>query len=175
MPDSDDLYIVGADAQAPLPETLELEHPGPLPERAMRLLRDWFPDGVSRHGNYYFAQALKMTPDQASSLAVDLVFETVRRYEFPRLPSRMQTIFAVDSLEDAERFRVGRRPDDAPIFLVSGRVAHRANMYLTGLGNYGAGAIINARDYWSGEQGEVPDLLWEYLLEPPVTVIERVV
>jgi hypothetical protein len=106
-----------------------------------------------------------------SDAEIDLLFEFIRRVEFPTCPSRYQSIFACESLEDAQAFRDEHRAG-AAIWEVEGKVAFRADHQLLDLSGTAMDVVERARRYWRGEPGGSPE--WELLLKPPVTVVRRV-
>lgn len=133
-----------------------------------------FPDGLTRHGITYMGGA-PQDPSAWPSWTIELFFEAIRRSDFMALPSRMQSVFAFESVLDAETFIGGfRSGQPCAIYRVSGDVGHRANMSLLQVnGLPGVVPFGLARSYWLGEQGPRPPL-WELLLRPPVQFIELV-
>jgi len=128
-----------------------------------------FPAGLSAHGKRYMTE---FDPNAAPTWALESFFEAVRRAEFDSLPSRMQSVFAFESIADAKAF-IGTFRDGQPcaIYRVRGDVGHRANMSLLAPTGPGAISFGLARSYWLGEQGVRPPL-WELLLRPPVEFAE---
>ena len=70
-----------------------------------------FPDGLSRHGWDYMTTSVDYVihrPNQQHYILyvpqIELVFELVRRTDFPDRPSRLQSYFAFESLADAQSF-----------------------------------------------------------------------
>jgi hypothetical protein len=131
-----------------------------------------FPDGLTTHGSRYMAG---FDPGAAPTWFLESFLEAVRRAEFPARLSRMQSLFAFESIADAKSFIGTYRDGQAcAIYRVRGGIGHRANMSLLAT-NTGPGAIgfALARSYWLGEQGTRPPL-WELLLRPPVEFVEIV-
>jgi hypothetical protein len=114
-------------------------------------------------------------PSQWPAWDIEVFFEAVRRADFPRLPSRMQSVFGFESVDEAKAFVGGfRAGQPCAIYRVQGEIAHKANMSLLQVGALpGAVAFSLARAYWQGEQGPRP-ALWELLLDPPVEFTELV-
>lgn len=145
-------------------------------------LMRWYPDGLTRHGAQYLFEANGGSVSISSH--VELTFEAVRRLDYPAVPSRFQSLFACDDLETAQVFAreyQNGSPGDANVW----RVAHagrrmRADMRLLTCGAQGIDVFTMAAAYWSGHQIDRvrPDLgaqpFWEWLLVPPVRVVERV-
>jgi hypothetical protein len=131
-----------------------------------------FPAGLTAHGRQYMTE---FNPQAAPTWALECFLEAVRRAEFDALPSRMQSVFAFETLSDAKAFVGGfRNGQPCAIYRVRGRTAHRANMSLLNtMAAPGAVAFTLARSYWLGEQGPRPPL-WELLLRPPVEFAEVV-
>jgi hypothetical protein len=130
-----------------------------------------FPGGVTRFGLEYLAGGPLLPEKGISDAEIDLLFEFIRRAEFCERPSRYQSIFACESIEDARSFRDASRVK-AAIWEVEGEVAFRADHNLLHLSGTALEVVARARRYWRGEQGVSP--LWELLLRPPVTIIQQV-
>lgn len=145
---------------------------GWAPAPALALTREWFPQGMTAHGVRYLLGA---DPQLERDRAIEITWELVRRLEFPDRPSRLTSIFAWDSLEDAQAFQARQRAFTATaVYRVEGESLLRANMpLLTALAGAGGSALQDARDYWAGKRGAAPEL-WEHLLRPPVTVVRQV-
>lgn len=133
-----------------------------------------FPEGLTDHGRRYMAEA--PTREQHwPSWAAESFFEAVRRADFPDRPSRMQSVFGFESIDDARGFAgTCRAGTPCAIYKLQGEIAHRANMSLLELCNHpGAVAFELARSYWLGEPGARP-VLWELLLRPPINSFELI-
>lgn len=132
-------------------------------------VRELFPDGLSLHG-WDFARQWH-NPVQGdgdwyirSSPNIELVFEFVRRAQFPHLPSRLQSFYGFDSLDRVKSFAGG----GCPIFELEPSTSFRADIAWLYLGTQLSVASFNAHQYWRGVPSAQPD--WEYLLVPPVKV-----
>ena len=114
------------------------------------------------------------TPANGVNEFIDLLFEYVRRSDFPSCPSRFQSIFASENVNQAIRF--GNKFGKSGSFLiweVESDVAFKADMRLLDLPKSLLVLSYNAFRYWSGIPGEnMP--IWEYLMVPPVRVIRKV-
>ena len=142
------------------------------PTSATQLVREWFPNGMTQHGiRYLLAADAQIERDRT----IELVWEMVRRSEFHERPSRMDSIFAWETLDDAKAFQARHRAHfQTLIYRVDGEARHRANMpLLSAFAGAGVSGIQDARAYWRGERGMAAEL-WEYLLAPPVTVLAHV-
>ena len=141
--------------------------PDDLPVEERTMLAHWFPKGVTRFG-------LEIVRKQSPRLAIELELEAQRRERYRVLPSRYASIFAFQSAADIHRYRhqmclpiyTGRR---GRIWKVEGRLMFRADMNLEK--QHCGNLKTAAARYWAGEASDDP--LIEYLLEPPVTVLEE--
>lgn len=96
--------------------TIELvRHSDVQPAPLQEYVNDWFPNGVSEHGESYL---LRPAPATLLDPIVELACELVRRADFPDLPSRFTSVFGCATLEDAQTFRSQFGPPGAPIFEV---------------------------------------------------------
>ncbi len=132
-------------------------------------VEELFPEGLSIHGWLYATHSTQVGEGANISAALELVFEFVRRSSFPHMPSRMQCFFAFEELDRVVSFAsqthtvfrvVELRPMDS----------FRLDMNWLKLAPQTAGLSYFAHQYWSGAASPAPD--WEYLLVPPVEVIE---
>ncbi len=128
-----------------------------------------FPDGVSTHGNSYLLSG--NSDPKLASPAVELLFEYVRRASFPEKPSRFQSLFAWESIEEAIAFRGKHGGPDAPIWRVEAEEFCKADMSYLKRGTSILVWSCFAHSYWRGEGTESP--AWEILLVPPVSVLNR--
>lgn len=144
-------------------------------------LDELFPEGLSNHGITYFTNHPLIVQDSNTGQplrivhydpTIEILFELVRRTNFCDKPSRFQSMFAWDSIESANQFRNDYRCADAPIFKLQCETVFRADMRLLLLGGSYLGASLFAHKYWRGEATQNPN--WEYLLKPPVMVVEQV-
>lgn len=139
-------------------------------------LQKIYPDGLSHHGWRYLKQ--RHTQGQYGSFSHDHSFllemniEYVRQAYFPHKPSRLQSLFACLSLEDAETFKsTYGRPEDI-IYEVQGEISHTADMKLTQLGVQNIAGAYLAHRYWNGESTENP--FKEVILKLPVKVLAKI-
>lgn len=126
-------------------------------------------EGVSKHGDHYFATN-PIFDD--TSYDIELIFEYERRLNFPELPSRFQSLFAVDRENIFPMlYRLRALHKSVRIYEVECSNYFKADMNLL----YKGSNLVNtfcANRYWSGEN--LSDPLYEYLLKLPVKVIRRV-
>jgi hypothetical protein len=174
-------------------QELTLHDPSTLPplpwdnlrDPLMKLLAELFPDGLTYQGlgYLYYQHLLFPHPGQGvspgpeaeamRSRIIELLFELVRRTEFPERPSRLESVFGWETEEDARQF-VASRPDtgQAVIWEVEGESVFRADMELLRLFT----PLVSwwlARRYWSGEANLDMPPRWEHLLKPPVRLTKR--
>ena len=130
-----------------------------------------FPDGVTSHGESYMLRG--RTPAKGVNEVIELLFEYVRRSRFPSRPSRFQSVFAFENIDQAVDFRNEYGTPDSLIWEVESDVAFKADMRLLTLEGSLLTLSYNAHRYWKGiSSGDNP--LWEYLMVPPVKVIRRI-
>ncbi len=132
-----------------------------------------FPDGVTRHGEHYMLKGQTSAMDRNKSPTIELLFEYVRRSHFPSRPSRFQSIFAFENIDQAVSFRNKYGKSDGLIWEVESDAAFKADMLLLTLKDSLLRLSYNAHQYWRGmSSGNNP--VWEYLMVPPVRVIRRI-
>ncbi|MFA0190474.1 DUF2441 domain-containing protein [Vibrio lentus] len=119
-----------------------------------------YPNGISRHGIYYLLTYNLLVHDnqtgQPLSLAPHIpvmegIFELVRKQEFPERPSRMQSVFAWCTEDEAMTYRA-LNGNEVSIYEIESDEAFIADQNLLYLGTSIAGATEFARKYWSGER-----------------------
>jgi hypothetical protein len=161
-------YHVDRSAALVAGTVLDVRQSPSMPADVPQLDQEW-PGGLTSHGIQY-ATSMQFNGETVS----EWLFELVRRAEFPQARSRFQSVFAMASLADARAFRhaIGGVLS-VPIFRVRGELAHQANMNLIRSTAPAVSGLARAREYWAGQPGLAAPL-WETLLVPPVTVIERV-
>lgn len=133
-----------------------------------------FPEGVSNHGEHYFLKA--DTRARAVDPVIELLFEYVRRSFYTDKPSRFQSFFAFGSREDARIFMERYCNSRCTIWRVEcdESRAFKADMNILTLIDSLLVTSYRAHCYWQGlpdPGGDSP--LWEFLLSPPVKVLER--
>lgn len=128
-------------------------------------LLEMFPEGLSLHGWLYALSSPgihlndgRITID--SSCAIEMLFEFIRRASFPDRPSRFQSFFAFDSLENVREFARA-----LPIYEMKPKSAFKCDQKWLRIPQ-AALAFYYGHQYWSGAATSNPT--WEYLLEPPV-------
>lgn len=150
------------------------------PTDTARHYRQVFPAGVSQHGFEYVVNGQRGSPGGDKLGAIEMLCELVRRSDFAAKPSRFQSVFACQTVEDALRFAEkfpingeNGSPLQAVIWEVEAETApgHIGDMRLLSLGDNWLMAWTLMHRYWQGEFN--PDPHWEVLLSPPVSVLRR--
>jgi hypothetical protein len=107
----------------------------------------------------------------------EVIFESVRSSEFPKLPSRWYATFSFADLDLARRFR---KPGDA-IFVVAELIGrtHQADMAWTSAalnGDWADGAKVSthARHYWRGDIHNPAEWHYEVLASRGIVLGARV-
>lgn len=166
-------------------QVLELQHgPGSqmqaYPTDTARHYSQVFPAGVSQHGFEYALNNQRGSPTSDTSGTIELLCELVRRSAFPTKLSRFQSVFACQTVADAQRFAEqsllkdeNGMPLQATVWEVTTPTppGHRGDMRLLSLGSNWLVAWTLMHRYWQGESSDEP--LWELLLSPPVSVLRR--
>lgn len=138
--------------------------------------KDIFPNGISKHGERYLHNAFKSTGPNLSFTQNEFIIETtlelIRRLKFTERKSRFVSWFACLSLEDAKRVKMSVFKNNGTIYKVSCNSFFKADMSLLRQAGSIIGIQIVAEKYWLGQASAVP--FWEILMEPPITIIEKV-
>jgi hypothetical protein len=131
-----------------------------------------FPEGVTKHGELYLVQGGSTLA--VASPAIELVWENVRRANFPAAPSRFQSTFATEDVDSARRFRDEYGQGVGSIWMVESSEGFKADMTLLSMGSSALVASYCADLYWSGRPNPGHTSMWEVLLTPPVRVVEPI-
>ncbi|ECG4949182.1 DUF2441 domain-containing protein [Salmonella enterica subsp. enterica serovar Llandoff] len=133
---------------------------------------------VSRHGNYYLNSPLVNNPN-STSVAIEFIFELIRRHHFPEKTTRFCCMFASESIEGIDTFirRIGwNTPCQIFNLEYTGQV-HRGDMNLLNITGNMWQVERNAMAYWCGETYELRpgyQPFWEILIPLPVQLGELV-
>lgn len=151
------------------------------------ILHREFPNGLSNHGNQYFAS--QATQHSAGGIVYEDIFEYERQIHFPDSPSRFQSFFGIksESVKDwLIYFSNGdiKKIDDLwlwEIDTLDSKVEEHESAFLAGgdvngLANFSPlVAKYYAQAYWSGEPNGIPYLSRkELLISPRIQVLRRV-
>lgn len=127
---------------------------------------------IAEHGLRYLFPRRDLTGTDL----MELIVELVRQLQFPTKPSRYQSMFACEKIEDANYFRENHREHDGPqpiyeILVGDNTNVHRGDMRLLDLNASADNAAITftkAIWYWSGTPSLEP--LWEYVVPLPAHI-----
>lgn len=139
-----------------------------IPNEAIVQVNNMFPDGLTPHGKVIMYGGWQHDP---VTYINEYIFELYRREYCPKKPSRLQSIFSFDSISEAKKYCIQENITDADIYRIDGddwSGPHYMDHLTTPC--FGIG-MSQAKSYWEGfpNQG-----LEEYLVEPPVQILEEV-
>lgn len=146
-----------------------------------------FPKGFSRHGRRYFVSSeikiefekyeikanCVITTKNCANAIIEILFEYMRRSYFPDKPSRFQSFHALQSLDDAKKFRKNYFNSRGIIWEVGCDNTFKADMNFLKLEGSLLELSFRVHRYWSGQKGE-QEPFWEFLLTPPVRIIKSI-
>lgn len=170
-------------------QKIELVHYNDIkPEKLQKHVDQLFPKGFSSHGEKYFLQykiikflQSKKNPNiietnmDSINIIIEILFEYIRRSNFPDKPSRFQFLHAFQSIDNTINFRKEFCNSKGYIWKVECDNYFKADMNLLNLGNCSSLELsYNANKYWSGLPGEDKVPFWEFLLTIPVRVLKRI-
>ena len=146
-----------------------IQHPPEIPD-----LPDFgkkiFPDGISRHGDQYFYSASRTDEKEPG---IEVLLEYYRRAYFPNKPSRFQSWFGVESLDDACHFQTNFCKGEGVIWQVETDDYFKADMNILSHQTVLVFSYL-ANVYWSGQAAPHISPFWEVLLIPPVKILRKV-
>jgi len=163
-------HVDRSEALNPNDEIKLVHHNDLVPDFLQEHVDSLFPDGVSVHGDRYFLN------NASSAVGVDpiieLVFEYVRRSNYPHRQSRFQSFFAFKSFNDAIDFR--EKYGNGVIWEVEcdDSRAFTADMNNLTLNDSLLVLSYRASCYWGGlPNASNQSPIWEVLLTPPIKII----
>lgn len=166
---SDTVYHVDRGDELAAGETVSLRHAEGLVPGEHAAVGEIYPEGLSPHGRYYCTQDLYgEDPDDLWDFACEAIFEVVRLARFPDRPSRLQSAFGFETLDETEAFVESHVEGPYTIWEVVAEDAFKGDMRLVDAEDFADG-LYRADYYWRGETFR-EDPLWELLLVPPVEV-----
>ncbi len=148
-----------------------VEHADITPEDIQKLVAELCPGGVSAHGELYLLRTNSTT--NVTDANTEVLFELVRQAKYPHLPSRYQSIFAVDSLDAAQSFKEYTGSNEAPVFQLSADDAFRADMRLLDARMSALVKVMFANRYWQGLPHPEQEPFWEWLVPCPAIIGSR--
>lgn len=136
-------------------------------------LEEYFPNGVSRHGERYFVASIKQENiKDFINYDIELIFELERRVRYPQMISRFEAFFAVEKSEIKKMIRsLCKGPKVVKVFEVECEEYIKLDMSLLNKQS-SLMTIVNADMYWMGESSNNP--LYEILLRPPIKVLREI-
>lgn len=142
-----------------------------------------FPDGISFHGVHYLDEKHQNTGgNRPSYYIMEYELELIRKSYFPNLPSRFQSLFAVENLEEIKKWD-GIFSANCTIWEIefddSNYAKFDSNLLIPAL-NVNADNVSFSPNtsfyygyhYWNGSVTENPRI--ELLIKSPIKVIKRV-
>ena len=149
---------------------------GPMDAEIEAHVASEYPGGLSQHGFNYLLRADREA-GFADSQQIEHYFELARRVFRPDAPSRFQSMFASESVDDALLFRTESQSDlDTPIWEVHyGTPAIKVDM--RGLNQSGVApyaTTFRAERYWQGLPNGLTPCRWELIIPLPVSVGLRI-
>jgi hypothetical protein len=102
---------------------------------------------------------------------IEWTFELIRRVNFKELPSRFESVFGCETLEQARIFKIKRRNGSGNIYKVLAEKSFKADMNYLYLGPSILGNQVLAEKYWKSQATENP--FWEILMTGDVEVKEK--
>jgi len=145
-------------------------------DEARTKIRELFPNGLSNHGRQYLYDKYEFVNDNFGKSymsympIIEKTFELVRRISFPERPSRFESLFGWQTLEEAQNFKEKLGEPNNKIYKVSTSSFFKADMNLLYAPTI-AGTILLAEKYWQGNAGQNP--CWEILMSAPIKIIEE--
>ncbi|EGT5654218.1 DUF2441 domain-containing protein [Citrobacter braakii] len=149
-----------------------------VPLEGPPLLNDeLFTKGVSQHGLTYSLHNAFNMPDNPYGQSIELALELIRKDKFPEKPSRLQSMFACEDLDDVKHFRgssLSRR--STPIFEVTTENYHRGDMNIFSVQCNMNEFYQRLYKYWSGEtiNADGYEPFWEIVIPLPTTIGPKV-
>jgi len=137
-----------------------------------------FSNGISQFGLNYSSMVDSRVCDN-NSLNIDLLLELTRLAYFPQKPSRLQSIFACETLKEAAHFRGESKISvDTPIYEINCEksIVHRGDMALFWTGCTAIEVEYRLHLYWEGKTDTtlVREAKWEIVIPLPVQIGQKV-
>ncbi|SDI66878.1 DUF2441 domain-containing protein [Mucilaginibacter sp. P25] len=135
-----------------------------------------YPEGMSNHGWYYLNQRHTFGTYPNFTHHIHIITEAnvehVRQAYFSSFTSRFQSLFACGSIQDALKLRTQFKSEDSPIFELETNFFRKLDMNWLFFGTQNITSPYLAHQYWEGKESLNP--FWEYCVELPVTIGQRV-
>lgn len=140
--------------------------------------KKFFQGNVSHHGFQYLADASLSSLPSTNESIIEYTTELVRQSFFPEMPSRFQSFFALETIEDLLTWKDFLLTPDAKIFEIEFKEEQCVKLDSAFLPNalYSTNTLAfspsqnfeDAYKYWSMCHTEAPR--YELLITPPVTI-----
>lgn len=146
-------------------------------EEPLLLNDELFARGASQHGIAYSLKSPFEMPSNPFGTSIELALELIRKERFPDKPSRLQSMFGCEDLNDVKHFRGSSgSARSTPIFEVSAENYHRGDMNML---NYQCNMNEFHRrlvGYWSGTTLSIDgyEHFWEVVIPLPATIGSRI-
>lgn len=172
LKDSDTIEIYHVDRGKKLSQGQFVNYrdsPENLRSQVIEIVNEYYPEGISRHGEKYLTT---VEPNEFTNYLNEWVFEFVRMTEFPERPSRFQSVFGTETVENAREFANQFWEDEVNIWKIEciDSCSFRGDMSWLGTQSFPDG-IWRSREYWNGNSIG-PDPTWEIFGKLPVKVVE---
>lgn len=137
-------------------------------------LTNSYPSGISRHGQNYIENPRCCFNIREGAL--ELYFEEVRKACYPDKPSRFESMFCCESIDDALRMAKGFGAPNASIYEVEVKSNyHRGNMALLDNSFSILATSYHANAYWRGDELNIgKTTFWEIVAQLPVQIGKKV-
>lgn len=130
-----------------------------------------FPEGVSHWGRWQLFEPMR-TDQTLMKAHFELLAEHIRRAYYPERLSRMQALFAYETIEDAQLLIAELNVPSCDVWEVEGEVGHRGDKFHLHYCSPAIHTLAMLHRYWEGAASPSP--VWEVLLRLPVRVVRKV-
>lgn len=142
-----------------------------------------FPDGLSYHGLHYTDESLQnVGGNNASFYILEYELELIRRIYFPNLPSRYQSFFAVENIDELKKWGSILDKNNTVWkieFKDNNFIKRDSNLLIPALSNSQNNINFSAKEsffyyysYWNGDTTSNPR--FELLIKPPIKIIDKI-
>lgn len=136
-----------------------------------------FQQGISPQGLTYVLQSPFNNPQNPYGPTIELALEIIRKERFPDKPSRFQSMFACEDLDDVKHFRgTSGSNRSTPIYEVMTETYHRGDMNLFNVQCNMHEFYQRIVKYWSSmthdTEGYTP--FWEIVIPLPAQIGSRI-
>lgn len=142
-----------------------------------------FPEGISYHGFHYLDENYQnIGGNQPSFYILEYELELIRKAYFPNLPSRFQSLFAIENLEEIQKWN-GIFSENCTIWEIefdeSNYVKLDSSLLIPSLKADDKNVTFSPKNsffygyhYWNGNISNNPRM--ELLIKPPVKILRRI-